>query len=81
VFSVDIPVNNCVILQSGNDLELLPAGQYCITHPNVTLRGVYTLDENQFEMPTKDVRGLPLFMIFLVTDDMDFADSHLTRFL
>jgi len=28
---------------SGNDLELLPAGQHCITHPNVTLRGLYTL--------------------------------------
>jgi len=42
-------------LQSGNDLELLPAGQHCITHPNVTLRGLYTLGENQFEMPTKDI--------------------------
>ncbi|KAH9069835.1 hypothetical protein EDB83DRAFT_2551058 [Lactarius deliciosus] len=28
---LDIPVNNCVILQSGNDLELLPAGQHCST--------------------------------------------------
>ncbi|KAF8272431.1 hypothetical protein EI94DRAFT_1776807 [Lactarius quietus] len=35
--------------------ELLPAGQHCITHPNVTLRGLYTLGENQFEMPTKDI--------------------------
>jgi hypothetical protein len=55
VFSLDIPANNCAILQSGNDLELLPAGQHCITHPNVTLRGLYTLGENQFEMPTKDM--------------------------
>jgi len=52
---LDIPANNCAILQSGNDLELLPAGQHCITHPNVTLRGLYTLGENQFEMPTKDM--------------------------
>ncbi|KAI0261866.1 band 7 domain-containing protein [Gloeopeniophorella convolvens] len=52
---MDIPANNCAILQSGNDLELLPAGQHCITHPNVTLRGLYTLGENQFEMPTKDI--------------------------
>jgi hypothetical protein len=52
---LDIPANNCAILQSGNDLELLPAGQHCITHPNVTLRGLYTLGENQFEMPTKDI--------------------------
>lgn len=55
VFSLDIPANNCAILQSGNDLELLTAGQHCITHPNVTLRGLYTLGENQFEMPTKDM--------------------------
>jgi len=52
---LDIPANNCAILQSGNELELLPAGQHCITHPNVTLRGLYTLGENQFEMPTKDI--------------------------
>ncbi|KAI0246092.1 hypothetical protein BJV78DRAFT_197706 [Lactifluus subvellereus] len=52
---LDIPANNCAILQSGNNLELLPAGQHCITHPNVTLRGLYTLGENQFEMPTKDI--------------------------
>lgn len=55
MFSLDIPANNCAILQSGNDLELLPAGQHCITNPNVTLRGLYTLGENQFEMPTKDM--------------------------
>ena len=55
LFSLDIPANNCAILQSGNDLELLPAGQHCITNPNVTLRGLYTLGENQFEMPTKDM--------------------------
>ncbi|KAH9956128.1 hypothetical protein BGW80DRAFT_1234594 [Lactifluus volemus] len=52
---LDIPANNCAILQSGNDLELLPAGHYCITHPNVTLRGLYTLGENQFEMCTKNI--------------------------
>ncbi|KAF8272432.1 hypothetical protein EI94DRAFT_1718028 [Lactarius quietus] len=52
---LDIPANNCAILQSGNDLELLPAGQHCITQPNVTLRGLYTLGENQFEIPTKDI--------------------------
>jgi hypothetical protein len=71
VFSLDIPANNCAILQSGNDLELLPAGQHCITHPNVTLRGLYTLGENQFEMPTKDMCVLfpLLFFIFLATHD------------
>ncbi|KAI1785972.1 hypothetical protein LXA43DRAFT_1035642 [Ganoderma leucocontextum] len=52
---LNIPANNCAILQKGDDLELLPAGQHYITSPNVTLRGLFTLGENQLEMPTKDI--------------------------
>ncbi|KAG9318383.1 hypothetical protein JVU11DRAFT_474 [Chiua virens] len=52
---LNIPANNCAVLQRGDDLELLPAGQHYITNPNVTLRGLYTLGENQLEMPTKDI--------------------------
>jgi hypothetical protein len=52
---LNIPASNCAILQKGDDLELLPAGQHYITNPNVTLRGLYTLGENQLEMPTKDI--------------------------
>jgi len=52
---LNIPASNCAILQKGDDLELLPAGQHFITNPNVTLRGLYTLGENQLEMPTKDI--------------------------
>ncbi|CCM02166.1 uncharacterized protein FIBRA_04244 [Fibroporia radiculosa] len=52
---LNIPANNCAVLQRGDDLELLPAGQHYITNPNVTLRGMYTLGENQLEMPTKDI--------------------------
>lgn len=52
---MNIPANNCAILQKGDDLELLAAGQHYITNPNVTLRGMYTLGENQKEMPTKDM--------------------------
>jgi len=52
---LNIPANNCAILQRGDDLELLPAGQHCITNPNITLRGLFTLGENQIEMPTKDI--------------------------
>ena len=76
---MDIPANNCAILQSGNDLELLPAGQHCITHPNVTLRGLYTLGENQFEMPTKDMCVLlpTLFLISFVTHDL--SQTRFTR--
>ncbi|KAH8082803.1 hypothetical protein BXZ70DRAFT_958695 [Cristinia sonorae] len=52
---LNIPANNCAILQKGDDMELLPAGQHVITNPNVTLRGLFTLGENQKEMPTKDM--------------------------
>ncbi|KAG2020674.1 hypothetical protein CC2G_005982 [Coprinopsis cinerea AmutBmut pab1-1] len=52
---LNIPANNCAILQRGDELELIGAGQTVITHPNVTLRGLYTLGENQVEMPTKDI--------------------------
>ncbi|OBZ67929.1 hypothetical protein A0H81_12164 [Grifola frondosa] len=52
---LNIPANNCAILQKGDDLELLSAGQHYITNPNVTLRGLFTLGENQLEMPTKDI--------------------------
>ena len=54
-YSLNIPANNCAILQKGDDLELLPAGQHFVTTPNVTLRGLFTLGENQLEMPTKDM--------------------------
>ncbi|TFY79850.1 hypothetical protein EWM64_g4160 [Hericium alpestre] len=52
---LNIPANNCAILQKDDDLELLPAGQHYITEPSVTVRGLYTLGENQLEMPTKDI--------------------------
>ncbi|KAF7440815.1 hypothetical protein PC9H_001163 [Pleurotus ostreatus] len=52
---LNIPASNCAILQRGDDLELLPAGQSVVTNPSVTLRGLYTLGENQLEMPTKDI--------------------------
>ncbi|KAH9980738.1 hypothetical protein BJV74DRAFT_855197 [Russula compacta] len=77
---LDIPANNCAILQCGNDLELLPAGQHCITHPNVTLRGLYTLGENQFEMPTKDIFtrdqvpvGLKLYLKWQLEEPLKLA--------
>ena len=55
IVSSNIPANNRAILQQGDDFELLPAGQHFITSPNVTLRGLFTLGENQIEMPTKDM--------------------------
>jgi len=55
LFSLNIPASNCAVLQRGDDLELLAAGQSVITNPSITLRGLYTLGENQLEMPTKDM--------------------------
>ncbi|KJA27473.1 hypothetical protein HYPSUDRAFT_1098694 [Hypholoma sublateritium FD-334 SS-4] len=52
---LNIPASNCAILQRGDDLELIGAGQSVITNPSVTLRGLFTLGENQLEMPTKDI--------------------------
>jgi len=55
VSSLDIPANSCAVVQCENYLEQLPAGQHCIVHPTVTLRGLYTLGENEFEMSTRDI--------------------------
>lgn len=50
---LDIPANNVAVLQRGDEMEQVPAGQHCITNPNVKLRGLFTCGENQIEMPTK----------------------------
>ncbi|CAL1698843.1 unnamed protein product [Somion occarium] len=77
---LNIPANNCAILQKGDDLELLPAGQHYITNPNVTLRGLYTLGENQIEMPTKDIFtrdqvpvSLTLYLKWQLTEPLKLA--------
>ncbi|THH00117.1 hypothetical protein EW026_g2372 [Hermanssonia centrifuga] len=77
---LNIPANNCAILQKGDDLQLLPAGQHYITNPNVTLRGLYTLGENQKEMPTKDIFtrdqvpvSLTIYLKWQLTEPMKLA--------
>ncbi|QRV72798.1 SPFH domain / Band 7 family [Ceratobasidium sp. AG-Ba] len=52
---LDIPANNVAVLQRGDEMQQVPAGQHCITNPNVKLRGLFTCGENQIEMPTKDI--------------------------
>lgn len=52
---LNIPANNCAILQKANDLIVIPAGQHYIIDPSITLRGMFTFGENQLEMPTKDI--------------------------
>lgn len=55
---LDIPANNVAVLQRGDEMEQVPAGQHCITNPNVKLRGLFTCGENQIEMPTKGESSL-----------------------
>jgi len=50
---LNIPANNCAILQKGNELIVIPAGQHYIVDPSITLIGMFTFGENQLEMPTK----------------------------
>lgn len=76
--SLNIPANNCAILQKGDDLQLLSAGQHYITNPNVTIRGMYTLGENQKEMPTKDmyVQSLIAFYNFDTRTNISGIQIH-----
>ncbi|GAA5942702.1 hypothetical protein JCM10213_005947 [Rhodosporidiobolus nylandii] len=55
---LDVPANNVVILQRGDELEQLPAGQHCILNSNVSIRGWYTTAEMQLEMKTPDIVGV-----------------------
>ncbi|KZO95180.1 band 7 domain-containing protein [Calocera viscosa TUFC12733] len=52
---LNIPANNCAILQRGDELQQIPAGQHVITNPNVTFRALFTRGECQIEMPSKDI--------------------------
>ncbi|KAG8805812.1 hypothetical protein FRC18_006478, partial [Serendipita sp. 400] len=52
---LNIPANNCAILQKGNDFIIIRAGQHYVVDPSVTLRGMFTFGENQLEMSTKDI--------------------------
>ncbi|GAA6013043.1 hypothetical protein JCM10207_006150 [Rhodosporidiobolus poonsookiae] len=52
---LDIPAQNTVILQRGNELEQLPPGQHCILNPSISIRGWYSMAESQLEMRTPDI--------------------------
>lgn len=73
---MNIPANNCAILQKNDDLELLPAGQHYITNPNVTVRGLYTLGENQLELPTKDMYVLNISPVAITVLTGSFRQLH-----
>ncbi|KAK0524542.1 hypothetical protein OC835_005885 [Tilletia horrida] len=46
---LNVPANNSAVLQIGDHLEELPAGQHCITDPGVLLRNFYSKGESQAE--------------------------------
>ncbi|RKO88043.1 hypothetical protein BDK51DRAFT_35245, partial [Blyttiomyces helicus] len=61
----NVPANNVVILQRGNALILLPAGQHVITNPNTTFRGFFSLGERQIKFKTQPaytVEGVPVIL-------------------
>lgn len=83
---MNIPANNCAILQKGDELTVLGAGQSVITNPSITLRGLYSLGEAQLEMPTKDMyvpfSFLATFLfLFLLSFTRDQVPVSLTLYL
>ena len=53
--SLDILANNRAVLQIGDELPICEAGQHFVVKPGVTLRGLFTLNENQFEFSLGDM--------------------------
>ncbi|KAJ1558303.1 hypothetical protein HK096_002407, partial [Nowakowskiella sp. JEL0078] len=61
----NVPANNVLILQRGNDLLLLTAGQHVITNPEMTFRGFYSLGERQTTFKTQPaytIEGVPVLL-------------------
>ncbi|KAI8585339.1 hypothetical protein BDZ88DRAFT_401219 [Geranomyces variabilis] len=50
---LNVPANNVAIVQQGNDLLMLDAGQHVITNPKTTFRRFYSLGERQVQIQTK----------------------------
>ncbi|KAJ3035233.1 hypothetical protein HDV00_004141 [Rhizophlyctis rosea] len=62
---LNVPANNVAIVQQGNDLMVLEAGQHVITNPKTTFRRFYSLGERQVQIQTKPsytVEGVPVIL-------------------
>jgi len=62
---LNIPANNVAIVQRGNDLLLLKAGQHVITDPSTTFRAFYSLGERQVQIKTQPaytIEGVPVVL-------------------
>ncbi|KAI9358922.1 hypothetical protein DFJ73DRAFT_757813 [Zopfochytrium polystomum] len=60
-----VPANNTLILQRGNELMVMKAGQHVITNPNTSFRGFFTLGERQTTFKTQPaytVEGVPVIL-------------------
>ncbi|SPQ94364.1 unnamed protein product (mitochondrion) [Plasmodiophora brassicae] len=61
----NVPANNVVILQRGNKMLLLGAGQHVLTNPNTTFRCFYSLGERQLTfktLPAYTIEGVPVVL-------------------
>ncbi|BEI82029.1 hypothetical protein CcaverHIS002_0211890 [Cutaneotrichosporon cavernicola] len=52
---LDIPANHAVVLQRGDEMFQLGAGQHFVTTPGVSLRGFFTMGEVQIELECDNV--------------------------
>ncbi|KAI8825630.1 uncharacterized protein EV422DRAFT_563460 [Fimicolochytrium jonesii] len=62
---LNIPANNVAIVQQGNNMLELEAGQHVITDPKTTFRGFYSLGERQVQLktaPAYTVEGVPVVL-------------------
>ncbi|KAJ3207050.1 hypothetical protein HDU83_003584 [Entophlyctis luteolus] len=78
-----VPANNVLILQRGNELLLLRAGQHVITNPNTSFRGFYSLGERQTTFKTQPaytVEGVPVVLNvnlrYRITDPVSLTASY-----
>ena len=62
---LNVPANNVAVVQQGNDLLTLEAGQHVITNPKTTFRRFYSLGERQVQIQTKPsytLEGVPVIL-------------------
>ena len=62
---LNVPANNVAIVQQGNDLLLLEAGQHVINDPKTTFRRFYSLQERQVQIRTQPAytrEGVPVVL-------------------
>jgi regulator of protease activity HflC (stomatin/prohibitin superfamily) len=62
---LNVPANNVAIVQQGNELLLLDAGQHVINDPKTTFRRFYSLGERQVQIKTQPaytVEGVPVVL-------------------